>query len=391
MSPHLSLPEGRLMNSQSESSNLDALRSLAVLSVCTGHLLWTLGIARGSVRWLGELGVLAFLVHTSLVLMLSLERSPQSGVGRMTAAFYLRRAFRIYPLAMTCVVMTAALRIPAAPWVEWQSPGVGEVASNLLLIQNLSGHSSIIGPLWSLPYEVQMYLALPFLYAWLCFRSPFRAVACWAASCLLYMIVRIGWPQSPVLGLIQYVPCFAAGLIAWKLLRRPVRQSLPGWLWIPAMLGAGAAFLPALAWQGQGKIIPRWCFCLLLGLLIPRFREMRMKLFTRVPHVIAKYSFGVYLTHMAALYLSMRWLRAGDWQRFAVLTFLVVALPVAAYHLVEAPSIRFGRRIAAAVTLRAAAWMPPQSSLPAPDRSTPVGTVSDRRNTTPSSGLIQFE
>ena len=49
------------------------------------------------------MGVLMFFVHTSMVLMLSLERTRLSGRA-LFGAFYLRRAFRLYPFSMACVI-----------------------------------------------------------------------------------------------------------------------------------------------------------------------------------------------------------------------------------------------------------------------------------------------
>jgi peptidoglycan/LPS O-acetylase OafA/YrhL len=80
-----------------DSTNLDLLRSFAVLFVLFDHTLKFWGmerIAGADINWLGRLGVAFFFVHTSLVLMMSLERTRLTG-WRLSANFYLRRAFRI--------------------------------------------------------------------------------------------------------------------------------------------------------------------------------------------------------------------------------------------------------------------------------------------------------
>ena len=61
------------------------------------------------VRGLAQQGVLMFFIHTSLVLMMSLERL---GEVRTIQRFYVRRAFRIYPLAVLTVLIALLIRVP---------------------------------------------------------------------------------------------------------------------------------------------------------------------------------------------------------------------------------------------------------------------------------------
>src|SRR5512147_3059239 len=97
----LSLPVGRM---GAESSNLNLLRAVAVLAVFIAHSL-TLRIDSPRLWNLGHLGVLLFFVHTSLVLMLSLQRQDRGGADRRGLRFMVRRAFRIYPLSMAAVLL----------------------------------------------------------------------------------------------------------------------------------------------------------------------------------------------------------------------------------------------------------------------------------------------
>ena len=159
--------------------NLDILRAVAVSAVLVAHTLKAQGI---ELPWylgekLGGLGVLFFFVHTSLVLLSSLERQGTE-VPHWIRAFYVRRAFRIYPLAIATVIAAVFFRMPehvGIPSVASTVSSARTVLANVSLSQNLTGDPNTLGVLWSLPVEVQMYLFLPacFLVA----RRRFRDVA----------------------------------------------------------------------------------------------------------------------------------------------------------------------------------------------------------------------
>src|SRR5271166_1310398 len=93
------------MKPTKDSANLDVLRAIAVMCVFFSHLFhFSRGGGETEFGWhLGQLGVLMFFVHTSLVLMFSLERSSGKDAG-VFVPFYVRRAFRIYPLSMVSVL-----------------------------------------------------------------------------------------------------------------------------------------------------------------------------------------------------------------------------------------------------------------------------------------------
>lgn len=79
-----------------DSSNLDFLRSVAVLMVLIDHLCRHYHhdfVGPVAVVDVGYFGVLLFFVHTSLVLMRSMERSRLWG-GALLTNFYVRRIFQ---------------------------------------------------------------------------------------------------------------------------------------------------------------------------------------------------------------------------------------------------------------------------------------------------------
>jgi peptidoglycan/LPS O-acetylase OafA/YrhL len=144
------------------------LRSAAVIW-CSSILLLFLGLTHEGefLRPLGRWGVQLFFVHSSLVLMMSLERQKGLRYASPYAAFLLRRCFRIFPLSVLFVAAVCWFRLPLGHLESGAFLparfNAFTIASNLLLIQNVTGSESVLEPLWSLPYEVQICLVLPLL------------------------------------------------------------------------------------------------------------------------------------------------------------------------------------------------------------------------------------
>jgi peptidoglycan/LPS O-acetylase OafA/YrhL len=336
-----------------QSSNLDFLRSVAVLAVFADHLSATFGIAQRHdfLFRLGSWGVLLFFVHTSFVLMMSLERMRLEG-WPMYGAFYLRRFARIYPLSTVTIALVLLAHIPESPWsaTAFQMPGRAAVLFNFLLCGNLTLTQPVIGPLWSLPYEVQMYLLLPFIFVLLRRNPSWRALAfAWLIS------VALGSLQARLLavpglgmwrlGLAQFAPCFLSGIIAYFIARRLAGPRLPSWTW-PCILCA--ATLTYLAQPRQPNLGPvSWIVCLGVGLGVAYFAEMNHRGFGTVTHYVAKYSYGLYLAQVPVLWFVFVRLRGSSsllqWPLFIA---LIVLVPVLSYHLIEEPCIKSGSALA---------------------------------------------
>ena len=322
----------------SASPNLDFLRSMAVLMVLFDHLcrhFYMDRIGRFGVADIGIFGVLLFFVHTSLVLMSSMQRSGLTGPELMKN-FYLRRFFRIYPLSVVAVLAAVALHLHAngRGLALGPRPQPLEFASNLLLTQNLTYSDSIIGPLWSLPIEVQMYLVLPFLFLW-------RRRAVWKLMVLWVVCGVLGhWQEViPALGwftLLLYIPNFLPGVIAFTV---PERRIIPAWLWPPFIVLLCLWFTQSPGRRTGGEL------CLLLGLTIPLFREITFAPLKLISKWIATYSYGIYLAHSFCIWLALT--RFHSW---TLLVLMMVVLPVALYHGIEHPAIKLGTRLASKIS-----------------------------------------
>jgi|ERR1043165_5678415 peptidoglycan/LPS O-acetylase OafA/YrhL len=338
--------------------NLDILRAAAVSCVLLGHTLGAMGLPYP--LWLGRAGVLAFFVHTSLVLMSSLERGGPR--DHWVQAFYIRRAFRIYPLCIVAVLTVAALGIPRHLIFGEVPPPVVEatartVIANITLTQNLIGAPDIYGVLWSLPLEVQMYVLLP-----LCFliarRSPVGVLAMVAAAVAAGAIVLVdAAPGVWRLEVLTFAPCFMGGVLAYHLLFRGVRPRVPAIAW-PIAMGAVCALFGLQSVQ-PARAVDGWLPCLILGAILPFFRDAADSWLTRVSHTICTYSYGIYLLHLPALWVAF-WLLRGQpavvqWVAFAV---LIGALPYLGYRFIERPGILFGHNVAARPVLAVTGEVP---------------------------------
>lgn len=318
-------------------ANLDVLRSFAVLLVMSAHLLMYTGHG-GVTGWMGLTGVCLFFVHTCLVLMWSLERDPHSG------RFYLRRAFRLFPLWLVVLLGVLVLRIPtsppAAPGFAFHAPGLGEFIANLTLTFNLFYGARIVGASWSLPIEAQMYLLLPLLFFFVRGTRAFWVLLVIDALAIASVWTVTRAPDANA-SLAICIPYFLPGVMAYVLYKR-VTPRLPAWSFL--------AFLLLFGWlhRHHGTLFATGFFCLAVGLALPFFRQLTWRPLVRSTHLIARYSYGIYLCHIPAIWLAFHHLR-GDYNlavRLGVMLTTIAVLSIALYHLVELPMIRLGSALA---------------------------------------------
>jgi peptidoglycan/LPS O-acetylase OafA/YrhL len=338
------------------------LRSLAVSVVLVDHLLVTVFFRQGLLHktvleyfafHLSQAGVLAFFVHTSLVLMYSLERMARDA-HRVTLRFYVRRFFRIYPLSVVCVLLVIFFHMPADTWGDGNGViTVHAAVSNLLLIQNVvwKGDGSILAPLWSLPYEVQMYLVLPVLYfLTLRKRAVTYLIGLFLVVCMCSCLYH--WKLVGHLGDIEFVPCFLSGVICYSL-RDRIKARIPAFFWLPAVMLLIAVYCLVGGSKGTGNFWVAWVFCLLLGLAINFFRDSTEGHVNFAVGKIALYSYSVYLIHIPVFYFVFTFLGIRNSVLASTMSIaLMMVGSVAAYHLIESPFIEMGRRLSTR-TLRA--------------------------------------
>ncbi|MBK8725007.1 MAG: acyltransferase [Holophagaceae bacterium] len=333
-----------------DSSNLDLLRAFAVLFVVISHLPLAMAFTTGTGFHLGALGfygVMLFFVHTCLVLMLSIQRQISiRGRDHLAADFFIRRAFRIYPLS--CVVVLACIGVillaGSAAFLGRPDPGWGLTLSNLFLVQNLTGQDSVPPPLWSLPFEVQMYLLLPGLFLLVeksGRKAPLLVCALWlGAVAVIWLLSRIGISYE----VIKYFPCFIPGILAFCL--RGVRRRLSP-IYLYAYVFGTALILLRVIKHGQDATMAAWPMCLGLGMIIPNCRELELAWLKWISKMVARYSYGIYLVHGVSMHLAFTILKASNpILQWACFLGTLVPMVGAAYHFIEKPGIDLGARVA---------------------------------------------
>lgn len=338
------------VSSESEWRSLDLLRAIAVLFVIISHVPYErFGLTLPHffyLQALGLLGVLMFFVHTALVLMLSLERQvlQLGGLRRIHVIFLIRRVFRVYPLSVVIVAASAVLGVKGM-----QHPGfdghLSWVVYDLLLVQNVTETPSNPLALWSLPFEMQMYLVLPALFAVLRYaarQGPLLIAVLWAGTIAMVVAMqRLGWRYD----LVKYVPCFLPGVMAYALTRRRL-PAFPSWV-LFGFVGLAGVMYPVLVARGMKEHALGPFVCLAIGVLLPMSRDMRPGPLARIAKTVAKYSYGIYLTHSLALWLCfdvMSWMQPIG--SFLAWIIAVWVLSWAAYRFIEAPGLQYGKDLA---------------------------------------------
>ncbi|WP_246268463.1 acyltransferase family protein [Nonomuraea typhae] len=338
---------------------LDALRGLAAVLVVYEHAIAALWPAmhQASGFWFaaGWCGVMVFFLASGYIVPASLERRDNM------RAFWIGRAFRLYPLWALCVAGALLL-----------FPVTGSPLAHLSMLQDLLGVPSAVSVLWTLSYEMAFYLLVSALFTLGAHRRSTElalvlTAAALAGATLLPTGLLTGAPLVPLAVL-------AAGLAAVLSSHDRVRQAgaavllvavvgllavngrLPAWqsLIVVATMFSGTALYRAE--QGQISWAKAWLVLAVpgTGVLLSPGTNLKtafvaawaiflagMALRGRpVPYVLSwlgLVSYSVYLLHP----LLLRVLPAV-WAVPA--TFALSALT---WRWVEAPAQRLGRRLAA--------------------------------------------
>jgi len=360
---------------------LDGTRALAVGAVLCFH---------GGISWMsgGYLGVSVFFTLSGyLITSLLLTEHERSGKVN-AAAFYTRRARRLLPASLVCIV--AVCLVAWAGWFSgvanlkrdvlgalfqvfnWVKLGSGESYADLTAAQ--AGLKKPLDHYWSLAIEEQFYWVWPLAFIGLLAFARRRRVR---ILTLVAVLTALSAVAAPVIAQVwgpnaaywstpaRICEIFAGALVACWLHGRPVPRGVAPLA--PVALGAivlACVFFPdghGPAYEGALPLVAAMSAALIVGLQAPG--PVRRLLSTRPFVLLGKISYGVYLYHWPIFVLIDR--KAWDVPAgvsLAVKCALTLVISVASYHLIEKP-------------IRLATWMPPRRTLVAAFTVTVVAAV----------------
>lgn len=339
-----------------QQANLDLVRAVAVLMVVVSHLSWFLGDIHFSFlepALYGRLGVVIFFVHSGIVNMLSIERHAETqGSRRLFWAYITRRCFRIYPLSVFVVSVVFLTGIPVSHLGIRTLAAAGqpraELFPSLLLVQNFFQFDQLLGPLWSLPYEIQIYCLFPAIYLLLRrFRSAKVLITAWALLAAMQHVISPRLLKHGTISTTLVIPdmlfyflWFLAGLYAYKEMRTCERRA-PFWT-LPGLL-LFLTIICSLSYDQTRFIFISLC----LGLALPHIQDCEIKLLNQCTSWVAKYSYGIYLLHDPAIWLAfVRCAHLPLVVRLSAFLLVTFGGSVLLYHVLEYPMIRVGNRLA---------------------------------------------
>lgn len=283
--------------------------------------------------YLGIFGVYLFFLHTALVLMWSLERRPHA------LDFYIRRIFRIFPLAWFALLVALVFRMPLSgtPNDFFQLQGITgrRVLVDALLIGNFFPYRQYLNVMWTLPLEIQMYLVLPALFYFVQReRARWPLLLFWALT-VAYCLAHPGGFDLP-----QSIPLFLSGVIAYAGYQHP-RSRFPAWTLAVLIL----VLLAASMYRPDIRIA--WPAILVLGLALPYIHQTRVVWLQQLGHTVARYSFGIYLFHSMALVIGVHLMpHASRWVQLPVVFLVICVASYAGYRWIEKPMIDRGAKLA---------------------------------------------
>lgn len=371
---------------QADVSAVEALRGLAALMVLVSH--YVVFVREGAGPWgLAATGVDLFFVLSGFVFARALGQRRIAWVPHL-----LRRFFRLYPLYLLALLLYAALRPEEGRWSAWWS--------HLFMLHttgDLALATAYNVAFWSLPPEVEFYLALPLLVALLGAVSKRSAAGLWwlvgAAVAVKLALVSMAQPgEAPdtlrsVLTvhlpglLVEFLLGSAAAVATGHVQSSPLGAPWPHrartmgagaglalmvllwWVYLNELATPQAAAQAALWLTGNFGLLMALAFALLLlglnpvrplAVDSPTPSPSRNAAWTAAALWAGRLSYGLYLFHNAAPVLARRWWpELSGWP--LVLASLGLTLVTAwVLHLaVEAPCRRLGRSLANAVQRRA--------------------------------------
>ena len=307
---------------------LDGWRGVAIVMVLIEHL--NLSHGRLPASWIqsvGQHGVTIFFVLSGYLITGKLLE-PNSSLRQ----FYLRRFFRLSPVAWTFLLLTWAIGYLSHVQMIWPM----DVLACVLFVRNYAGEIGRSSTLhfWSLSIEEQFYFVWPAALLLLGERrARWLAVgAALAAYGLLLTDPGHNFIGTEIRADALFVGCFLALILQTDVAKRRF-VAIAKWV-------AGPSILVVTYHICRGDVVPTLPECIGLGFLIassslgPWLKMLAWKPLTWLGRI----SYSVYIWNTLVLTLFVDSLKP-------VLFALLIIIPSISYYYIELPAQRFGARL----------------------------------------------
>jgi peptidoglycan/LPS O-acetylase OafA/YrhL len=356
---------------------LDSLRFYAAALVVIGHIPMNqaaVGLPNphyGAVFYRGAPAVSFFFTLSGFLITYLLlderRRTGQIAVGN----FYMRRVLRIWPLYFLIVGFGLIFYNLALPRLGIAHPLEYNIWLAIFLyvlflpnlMNSLYSVGGILNPTWSIGIEEQFYLLwAPVVKRWH-HRLLFICGTILAVSLLVFALNRVNLfglqETQKFLAQLKFHFMAAGAIIAWMLFHQPARLfALPlfRWRWLQWVLAllllefflVGSA-RPWLLEESLQILLYGW---LIVEVAVNPHRLVKMK--TRLTERLGEISYGIYMYHMIAVYVTSFYFQRAQWWRtnpvLYVITYyllaigLTVLLAYLSHRFFERPILQLKRR-----------------------------------------------
>jgi exopolysaccharide production protein ExoZ len=298
--------------------SIQGLRAIAALLVVMFHYAETFaslqkfGVAQipnWNLMTFGGIGVPIFFVISGFVI--GLQRTEPGAAG--VYDFCARRVARIVPLYWTATLAICAYSVATTIWLDFDDApfSLGQLALSLVFLAGSNGILTVIGPGWTLEYEMFFYLMFGGIVVSELAGSRLRSEIILGA--FFVVLVFLNWilPGHSLLEFCgrPFIFEFCGGLVIARIYRAP---AVARWSTVYLLTGVALAAVSVFPWQSWELVSLLWFGCgafLVLGCVTSEIKG-RCLMGGAIFQALGAASYAIYLLHMplqAVLFRELLW------------------------------------------------------------------------------------
>lgn len=338
----------------------DSLRGIAIIGVVIVHvgIMTNLPGEAGKLTFFGQRGVQLFFIASAFTLTYSADKNGMNWVN-----FLIRRFFRIAPMFYLAIFLSFLLFACGLPSAFTYTSTLASILFINGLMPSTIAHGAIGG--WTVAVEANFYMLFPLIYT----RFKSLRSLIWLLIAVVIIVLSLSIQMAlrnntvPLNGYYMFLwfpiemPVFILGMIAYRLLKLPVLQTISEMqrkIISLALMASAFTIFVFIFPSGNRNLYPA-SFGLFLVVISVALQPWRI-LINGVTQFIGRISYSVYLLHFYALIL-IEYLGHGFFKdsshapalRFGIafVSVTLICWPVCylTQRYIEAPGIRFAKRL----------------------------------------------